>query len=152
MKLQGAKDGRPFQKGPDPRRGVGRKGRSGRKPDEFKAALERVRDTAGLPLVERMARGEMLYTLTGTCEHCGQESTGPDAKQLLRLLPSAEACLRAAELTMKYTVGLEKTIRLEGFPGAQRAFEVIKARTRAVLPPEIAEKLLADFDEHMKGL
>ncbi len=99
-----------------------------------------------------MLAGEIAYTFTGTCEHCGEESTGPSPQGLVRTTPSPDVRLRAAELTMKYTVGLEKTIRLEGFPGVQQAFHLIKARVRAVLPSEAAEKLLADIGEHLKGL
>lgn len=35
--------GKPFQKGDDPRRGVGKKGRSGRPPEQFRRFLARLR-------------------------------------------------------------------------------------------------------------
>lgn len=40
--------GKPFKKGDDPRRGVGKKGRSGRKPDEFKAFLAELKNKPAL--------------------------------------------------------------------------------------------------------
>jgi hypothetical protein len=50
--------GVPFAKGPDPRRGVGLPGRSGRKPSEFVAECSRLTDDEVLPKVERYLRGK----------------------------------------------------------------------------------------------
>lgn len=50
---------KPFQKGPDARRGVGKKGRSGRPPDAFKAFLATLRsDPKALAAVKRAAVDE----------------------------------------------------------------------------------------------
>jgi hypothetical protein len=130
----------------------GKVGRSGRKPDEFREVLAAVRDERGLGVVEDILRGEIVYTLRGKCEKCGHEAEGLEIIDPAKLVPSPDTRLRAAEITFKHTLPAEKVIRLEGFPGVQRAFEVVKARIRAQLSPEVAERVIADIHEHMAGL
>src|SRR5206468_3538797 len=89
----------------------GKPGRSGRKSDEFKAKLEEIRDTKGLPVLEEIIGGTITYNLTGVCEHCKKESTGPaNIADVLKLVPSVDSRLRGVDLSLRYTVGLEKVI------------------------------------------
>lgn len=141
----------------------GKPGRSGRKPDEFKELLAGIRDEHGLPLLEQILRGEITYTINGKCSQCngpmpsrcsscGKNSTGPDAKQIVSGAPSPDVRARVLDMTMRYTVGLEKTIKLEGLPGAQAAFETIKARIRATLAPEAALALIDAISKDLKEI
>lgn len=129
----------------------GKKGRSGRKPDEFRRALEEVRDVKGMNVLTQILDGEVTYTLRGACEHCGKASNGPDMQALAKLIPSPDTRLRAVEHTLRFTLPTEKIVRLEGLQGAQRAFEVIKTRIRARLAPPAAEELIEDIHQSLKG-
>lgn len=130
----------------------GKRKRSGRKPDAFRRALEDIRDEKGIGVLEQVLDGELAYTLCGVCEHCGKPSSGPKLEELLKLVPSPDTRLRAAEMTMRYTVGSEKTIRLEGIPGAQAALEVIKGRIRAKLAAAAAEELIEDIHHALRSV
>jgi hypothetical protein len=123
----------------------GKPGRSGRKPDEFKRRLEQIRDERGLATLEAILNG---YTLRSACAQCGQ----PSSDQLGDLVPTIEARLRAAELTMRYTIGLTKTIKLDGVRGVAEAFERIRSRIRASLAPEAAERLISDISDDLRGI
>jgi hypothetical protein len=123
----------------------GRAGRSGRKPDAFRERLERLRDEKGLKAVEAILDGRSAHMM---CGHCGVESC--DA--LGELVPTVEARLRAAELTMRYTVGLTKTIKLDGVRGVAEAFEMIRSRIRASLAPEAAERLISDISADLQTI
>ena len=138
--------GPQFQKGPDRRRGHGLKGRSGRKPDAFRKALQEIRDTAGLDVVREILAGKVTYVRTGLCGHCRTETH----EETAIAIPSSDTRLRAAEMTMRYTVGLEKTIRLDGLIGAQEAFEIIRARIRTNLPTNAADALVADIETALR--
>jgi len=131
----------------------GKAGRSGRKPDEFKEELAAIRDAEGLGVLQEILNGEVTYTLRGVCSHCGKTSEGlATFGDLLKLTPSVDSRLRAVDMTMRYTVGLEKTIRLEGIQGVQQAFDVIKQRIRAALPAETATALLEDIKTQLRAL
>jgi hypothetical protein len=139
---------------PSPRNGVslpvgahpgntgGKAGRSGRKPDEFKEALAAVRDTAAMPFLVEILGGEVRYVLRGTCAHCGKESSGPEFPEVLKLLPTPDARLRAADMSMRYTVGLEKTVRLEGVEGTKEAYDIIRRRILATLGNDAGSALI----------
>jgi hypothetical protein len=128
----------------------GKPGRSGRKPDEFKELLAGIRDEAGLPLLEEILSGAITYKLNGECSHCGKISTGPDYESVK--VPSADVRARVLDMTMRYTVGLEKTIKLEGVAGTQAAYETIKARIRATLAPDAAVSLIDAITTDLKEL
>ena len=131
----------------------GHKGGGGRKRDAFKEQLERVRDEHGLPVLEGILGGEIAYKLNATCEHCGKVSTGPSTiGEVLRLAPTTDARLRAVEMALKYTLGLEKTVRLEGLDGVREAFEAVKTAVRATLPPETANEVLVAIHGELKKL
>jgi hypothetical protein len=92
--------------------------------------LAAVRDERGLGVVEDILRGDIVYTFRGRCEKCGHETTNLADIDLAKLVPSPDTRLRAAEITFKHTLPAEKIIRLEGFPGVQRAFDLMKSRIR----------------------
>jgi hypothetical protein len=128
-------------------------GRSGRPADEFKAKLEGIRDAKGLPVLEEIISGTITYHLTGVCEHCKKESTGPaNIADVLKLVPSVDSRLRGVDLSMRYTVGLEKVIRLEGPHGIREAFEAIKATIRGRLAPDAATLLIDEIQTNLKTL
>lgn len=131
----------------------GHKGGGGRKRDEFKARLEAVRDEHALPVLEEILGGEIAYKLNATCEHCGKVSTGPSTiGEILRLTPTTDARLRAVDTALKFTLGLEKTVRLEGLDGVREAFEAVKTAVRATLPPETANEVLVAIHGELKKL
>lgn len=131
----------------------GKRGRSGRPSDDFKAKLERIRDAKSLPVLEEILGGTVTYKLNAVCAHCGKTSTGAGTLgDVIKLAPSIDAKLRGADLTMRYTVGIEKTIRLEGLHGIREAFELIKARIRATLEPDAAALLIDDIQTSLKTL
>jgi hypothetical protein len=143
-----------FLPGEDPRRGHGLPGRSGRKSDAFREELAAIRDEEGLALLRQVLSGEVRYTLDAKCEHCGEISVRSDGEKnstFASLHPSPDVRLRAAELTMKYTVGQEKTVRLEGFVGAQSAFELIKMVLRAKLGPDQSAEVIADIHRELSS-
>lgn len=55
-------------------------------------------------------------------------------------------------MTLRYTVGLDKTIRLEGPLQIQEAFDRINERIRATLAPAVANGLILDVDSDLKSL
>ena len=132
----------------------GKPGRSGRKPDEFKRRLETVRDEKALPVLEEILGGTISYPLNGTCEHCGKVSRGPTQfGELLKLVPSVDARLRGVDLSMRYTAGLERVIRLEGgIDGTRQAFDAVKQTIRRVLAPDEADDLIAAIHADLKRL
>lgn len=130
----------------------GKKGRSGRKSNDLKAQLAVIRDDKALPLIADVLGGEATYTLTGVCEHCGKPSSGPIRADVVKALASPDTRLRAADLTLRYTYGLEKTVRLEGFNGVREAFEVIKGRIRAALAADAATALIEDIQRELTTL
>jgi hypothetical protein len=131
----------------------GKPGRSGRPSDEFKAKLEGIRDTKGLPVLEEIIGGTVTYSLNGVCTYCGKTSIGPETLgDVLKLVPSVDSRLRGVDLTMRYSVGLEKTIRLEGLHGIREAFEMIKTTIRGRLAPDAASLLIDDIQTNLKTL
>jgi hypothetical protein len=131
----------------------GKKGHSGRRPDAFKQQLEQIRDEKGLDVLRDILGGEITYTLNGVCEHCGEQSTGPAAFEgVMKLVPSPETRLRASAMTMQYTIGLTKTIRLEGIPGLAQSFDLIRSRIRFTLAPELAESLIDSITEDLTSI
>ena len=106
---------------------------------------------ASADFIEQTRKGEITYTLNEVCEHCGKESTGPKTfGDLLKLIPSPDTRLRAAELPIRYTVGRERVIRVEGFPGAQRVFDIIRSRIRQKLGSGLSEEMLEDIQLALK--
>lgn len=129
--------------GAHPKNTGGKKGRSGRKPDAFKRALEEVRDAKGLRVLEAILDGSLEY---------GALPADLDPQTLAKLVPTPDARLRAMELLLRYTLPTEKVVRLEGIQGAQTAFEVIKSRIRAKLAPDVADELIEDIHHALKGI
>jgi hypothetical protein len=117
----------------------------GRKRNEFKARLEQIRDEKALHLLEAILGGSLPQA---TCEHCGRESS----TSLGDLVPTVDARLRAAEMSMKYTIGVTKTIKLDGVRGVAEAFELIRSRIRHSLAPEAAERLINDISEDLRAV
>lgn len=103
----------------------GKPGRSGRRPDAFKARLEAIRDEHGLPVLEEILGGAAY---------------------------PPEARLRAVDLSMRYTLGLEKTIRLEGPFDVARAFDRMKDVIRRQLAPETAALIIDSIHEELRHL
>lgn len=128
----------------------GNKG-GGRKPDVFKAALADVRDTSGMALLREILGGEVTYTLNAKCAHCGKVSKGGPKTfaQLLKLVPSPSDRLRGADLTMRYTVGLEKTVNVKIAAPAdfERAFGIVRDVIAAECVPAIAERITTMIQE-----
>lgn len=129
----------------------GQLGRSGRKPDALREQLEGIWDSGGADVVQQILAGEITYKLNGICEHCGEASTGPETLgEVLKMATSPDTRLRAAEIPLRYTVGRERVIRLEGIPGTQRAFDVIRSTIRRKLGSGLAEELLTDIQFALK--
>ena len=117
----------------------------GRKPSAFKERLERIRDASAVALLEAVLSGRTPHA---TCEYCGREPSNSFGEQA----PTIDARLRAAEMTMKYTIGLTKTIQLDGVRGVAEAFERIRSRIRATLPQEAAERLISSIADDLRGI
>jgi hypothetical protein len=101
---------------------------------------------ASADFIQRTRDGEITYFLRGICSECKKESKGPkEFGDLLKLIPSPDTRLRAAEIPIKYTIGREKTIRIEGFRGAERAFSVVRQKIRQKLGTQLAEELIQDI-------
>lgn len=149
---------------PSPRNGVqlpvgahpgntgGKAGRSGRKPDAFREALADIRDAQGIKVLTDILAGRIVYRLAGKCEHCGKISEGDEAELRRPVSLTPDVMLRASEMTMKYTVGQERTIRLRGPQDVANAFELIKVQIRAKLPGEEAETLIEDITHCLRTL
>lgn len=115
--------------------------------------LEILAAEKSLDLIEKMHGGEIVYHFHGVCSKCGAASTGPsEFPDVLKMVPSPDVRLRAGELPLKYTLGRERVIRVEGFPGAQRAFDVIRSRIRQKLGADVAEELLTDIQLSLKEI
>jgi hypothetical protein len=71
---------------------------------------------------------------------------------VLKFAPSVDSRLRASDMTMRYTAGLEKVIRLEGFPGVREAFESIKSSIRGRLATDVAASLVQAIQEDLRKL
>lgn len=118
---------------PSPRSGVrlpvgahpgntgGKKGRSGRLPDEFREKLAKIRDEKGLPVLESILDGVVKYIPKGVCPNCGFE-TREKKDALISEIPSHSDRLRAVDMTMKYTTPLhiEGSFTLEDILSASR--------------------------------
>lgn len=108
---------------------------------------------ASADFIQKTRDGEITYTLNGVCSECGKQSKGPkEFGDLLKLIPSPDTRLRAAEIPLRYTIGRERVIRVEGFPGAQQAFDVIRQRIRMKLGTQLAEELLEDIQLGLKEI
>ncbi|MDP9176746.1 MAG: hypothetical protein M3O61_03610 [Gemmatimonadota bacterium] len=104
-------------------------------------------------LIEQMHAAEITYSLNAVCEHCGKTSKGPETfGDLLKVVPSPDARLRAAEIPLRYTLGRESIVRLEGFPDAQRAFFTIEQVMRASLSEPVADSLMAQITESLRTM
>lgn len=124
----------------------GKPGRSGRKPDALREQLEGIWDENGADVVRQILAGEITYKLNGICKHCGRASTGPQSLgDVVKMATSPDTRLRAAEIPLRYTVGREHVIRLEGFPGADMAFTVVRQKIRQKLGSSLAEELIQDI-------
>ena len=69
-----------------------------------------------------------------------------------KLVPSPDVRIRAIDATMRYTIGTEKTIRLEGVSGTQAAYDTIKGRIRATLAPDAAASLIEAIPADLKEI
>jgi hypothetical protein len=149
--MRSPRSGAVVRTGAHPANTGGKKGRSGRKPDAFKEQLAGIRDREGVALLRKLLKGEITYALKGRCTECGKESKGDE---LLRVTPSPDVRARALDMTMRYTVGLERVVRveLEGFRDVARAFDLIKTRIRSTLAPELAEALIDDIQQELRAL
>ena len=151
--MQSPRSGAVVPTGAHPGNTGGKPGRSGRRSDAFKQRLEAIRDEKGMPVLEQVLDGAISYHLTGVCEHCGKTSTGPKKfEDVLKLLPSIDSRLRGVDLSLRYTAGLERVVRLEGAPDIQRAFDALKAVVRQQLEPSAAAAMLAAMHESLKHL
>jgi hypothetical protein len=103
--------------------------------------------------IERLRQGEIEYRLNAVCEHCGKTSTGPsELPEILKVMPSPRDRLKAAEIPIRYTKGLERTVRLEGIPGVSMAFDIIRSTIRRKLGSQLSEELLTDIQEALKSV
>jgi hypothetical protein len=94
-----------------------------------------------------------LHRISDWGEHCGEISTGPDTLDgLLKLIPTPDTRLRAVDQTLRWTVGLTKTIKLEGVAGVAESFELIRSRIRGTLAPDLAESLIESITEDLKSI
>lgn len=134
-----------MEAGAHPKNTGGKPGRSGRPPSEFKKKLEQIRDEQGLPVLEAILRGRVPG---GLCAHCGNEA---NSDAVCTEAP-IEARLRAADMTLRYTIGLTKTIKLDGVRGVAEAFEMIRSRIRVTLAPELAERLISSIYEDLRKI
>lgn len=129
----------------------GKVGRSGRKTDALREQLEGIWDSDGADVVKQILAGEITYKLNGICEHCGKASTGPETLgDVLKMATSPDTRLRAAEIPLRYTIGREHVVRLEGIPGVARAFDAIRSTIRQKLGSGLAEELLTDIQLALK--
>lgn len=118
----------------------------GRKRDEIRAKLERIVDERGVKYLDDVLAGRVEYI--GTCPECGWESAGVEPGAI----PSPDARLRAADVALKYSIGSEKTIRLEGYRDVAMAFDLIQARIHASLPEHAAAALLTEIARDLRGI
>ena len=118
----------------------GNAGGSGPAPSELRARL-RGSFAQRMHVLEQFADG--VVTITEQCPACGYQAE--PTTEALSLTPADRT--RAMALLAKYGLGLEKTIRLEGFTDVQRAFDIIKQCQRKRLGAELAEALEAEIVE-----
>ena len=71
---------------------------------------------------------------------------------MLKLTPSSDTRLRAAEIPFRYTLGREQIIRIDGFPGAQKAFHLIRQRIRGNLIADVAEVVIKDIELALRAI
>jgi hypothetical protein len=134
-----------MEAGAHPKNTGGKRCRSGRPPSEFKKKLEQIRDEQGLPVLEAILSGRIPG---GVCAHCGAEASSDAVCTEVPI----DARLRAADMTLRYTIGLTKTIKLDGVRGVAEAFEMIRSRIRVTLAPEQAERLISSIHEDLRKI